>query len=509
MRVFPLLLSSCLLSSICYAETYSQKDLNEELVTAANWQQLSPEYDALLYQAFNRANDTLTEAIRNTPAGKKPAIVADIDDTLLESAAYFSSLIGTHNTKSIERSLKWWTTHKSEALPGSVDLITKAKSLGVEIFYISGRFDSVKEATIKSLKEADFPVASTEHVLLQQPLNKTLSKEDKRQLIRDKGYHLIILLGDHLEDTGPTPKDHYTIKKQWVSEQQHHYGRDWFTLPNIIYGTWQDSVTQNYSKLSPEEAHQANLAALPTNWTHEAEDHSYAQQNIATAVWQHTSAEYDALTYQTYNLATDIIATQQKNNTQITIAIDVNGSLLRYQAEEVDNKNSQQLNKSQPSSGAKEFIQLANNTGAKIFYISELDATESEVIEKLSTLGLPDISKETIIAKEEFCPKKTFKCDISLARRLIKESNQNMKAREITLHISDSLEDFDFEQDSINQKPLNEQIKTRLGREYLLIPNPLDQKRMAHIYSAYSANYRKMSGEQQSKARRELAKDWN
>ena len=94
-----------LLSAMATLSTaYDQKDLNEEMVIAANWQQLSGEYDAYLYQTFNSALERLKQALPHVPKDKKPAIVTDIDETLLSGSRYFSSLVGTQNDRSIERS---------------------------------------------------------------------------------------------------------------------------------------------------------------------------------------------------------------------------------------------------------------------------------------------------------------------------------------------------------------------------------------------------------------------
>ena len=85
------------------AVTYTQADLNNEVVLAANWMQHSAEYRALVYQAFNIATDQLEEKLGQIPKSKKPALIVDIDDTLVEGTVFRSSMIGTNDTFSIER----------------------------------------------------------------------------------------------------------------------------------------------------------------------------------------------------------------------------------------------------------------------------------------------------------------------------------------------------------------------------------------------------------------------
>ena len=122
-RTAAALLLYIILSSLCgsaQSREYSQKDLNEEIVIAGNWQQNAPEYDALLYQVFNIARQNLPAALQKAPEGKKLAIVTDIDDTLIDGTIYFTSLQGTDQARNTERSIKWWKSQPTYALPGTV-----------------------------------------------------------------------------------------------------------------------------------------------------------------------------------------------------------------------------------------------------------------------------------------------------------------------------------------------------------------------------------------------------
>ena len=120
-----------LLVFLCYSlcclaqerKTYSQKDLNNESVIAANWMQHAPEYQAMVYQGFNIAADHLPQRIKAVPKDKKPAIIVDIDDTLLKGTPFFSSMINSNDTLTVEGSRRWWhaCADLQSALPGAVD----------------------------------------------------------------------------------------------------------------------------------------------------------------------------------------------------------------------------------------------------------------------------------------------------------------------------------------------------------------------------------------------------
>ncbi|USE39092.1 hypothetical protein [Endozoicomonas sp. SCSIO W0465] len=77
-KVLPLLFIAPLLSAQSFlASSFEQKDLNNEIIIAANWQQHSGEYSAYFYQSFNSATDQIEAILQSTPEGKKPAIITD------------------------------------------------------------------------------------------------------------------------------------------------------------------------------------------------------------------------------------------------------------------------------------------------------------------------------------------------------------------------------------------------------------------------------------------------
>ena len=81
---------------------YGHQGMNDGGVIAANWQQYSGEYAAYLYQSFNGATDQLRGQIAAIPPGKKPAIITDIDDTLIPGTHYFASMVDADEAKNPE-----------------------------------------------------------------------------------------------------------------------------------------------------------------------------------------------------------------------------------------------------------------------------------------------------------------------------------------------------------------------------------------------------------------------
>ncbi|MRI34496.1 hypothetical protein EOPP23_16030 [Endozoicomonas sp. OPT23] len=514
-----------------YQSNYTQKDQNEERVIASLWQQQSPEFTALVYQTYNFASDSLPELLQGVPKNKKPAIVIDIDDTVLRSADYFSNLIDTNDNKNIHRSMAWWSNRTMPALPGAKNFLQQAHNAGVEIFYISGRFNQVKKATLKNLKAMGFPDSNEDHLLFQSAENDTLSKEGKRASIRDKGFHIVMLIGDQLEDLGPATNSSLPQKRHWLYNNQNHLGKNWFYIPNLIYGSWETTVNGNLTRPTREEQHSARLAALNNSYYPDIRESLYAQQSTSAFLWQHASAEADASALQTFNKVDQV--TSKVDRTQVSnpaITITLNGSVLEYMPATPspdDNPDdhyqwfSRLFDNSNLIAGAYEALTNAKNQGYDIFYIADetlssmggSDAKEKRQLlaEKLEELGLPDHDDRHIFLASDHCPSGKETCPVEYKTKTLSSGEHDAKKYTLVLQIGNLLKDFELSLDDENNKIVDSQ-KELFGRQLFLIPCPL------HHDSLYQAAGQKLSNtdrkklstpefkKSQAKLRREIAK---
>src|SRR5947209_1388485 len=100
------------------------------------WMQVSAEYRACCYQAYNLARRRLTEKVQHVPPGgwaKPPAVVLDLDETVLDNGEFQSRLI--HNGLGYDQAT-WddWETNdyaRVRLVPGAKGFIDEAKRLGV------------------------------------------------------------------------------------------------------------------------------------------------------------------------------------------------------------------------------------------------------------------------------------------------------------------------------------------------------------------------------------------
>src|SRR6185295_16794996 len=100
---------------------------------------------------------------RRAPAVQKPAIVLDIDETSLSNwPAYkvngWGRVVGGDcNLEQGPCGLRaWQALGRSKALEPTLALATRARALGVAVFFISGRPPGLRDATERNLREQGY-----------------------------------------------------------------------------------------------------------------------------------------------------------------------------------------------------------------------------------------------------------------------------------------------------------------------------------------------------------------
>ena len=524
-----------LLAASAVAPAFDLQDLHEETVIAANWQQLSGEYDAYLYQTFNSAHSQLEEALKKVPKGKKPAIVTDIDDTLIDGTLYFTSLVGTNDIRSVQRSRYWWNHQTVEALPGAVEFFQYAHKQDIAIFYISGRFNDVKSVTYDNLSKQGFPVSSKEHILLQSADNTTRSKEIQRQSIENKGYHIIMLMGDQLDDLAEVTPKLTQGKKDWVHRNQNLFGEKWFIFPNTVYGSWESAIAPDYKSMLPIQKHQARIDSLyyKTNYLNTS-DPTYASHLLLADVWRQ-SADYQAAAYQAFNQAGRVLQQREGENIKNpAIVVDIDGTILDYipmysspmHKDSIrDNRYAlwflKEMEHARPIPGALEFLNSASNQGYEIFYVSARPQNtgrpgkdndiEIATVNKLARHGFPQANAEHVMLRNEYCPATQIPCGKEFKRTAITSGKVNGTRYQITMLVGDLLTDFDFPEQELPpfEKSTVKNSHSLFGNKYIIIPNTVSTSWMRYTYSKEAGrNYSELTQQEQAQIRRRLVRDW-
>ncbi|HAH58309.1 MAG TPA: 5'-nucleotidase, lipoprotein e(P4) family [Bacteroidales bacterium] len=222
--------------TIVVTDTLLQQKLrNEHMVLATLYHQRAAEYRALCYQAFNIGKLMLDKDLADAEIEKHRIVVLDVDETVLDNSPFQAKSI-LESTSYPTYWIEWCELATAAPLPGAIDFLNYARKNGVSVFYVTNRNEALKEVTIKNLKEAGFPHADEEHVIMR---TAEASKEGRRQVLLKK-YHISLFFGDNLNDFAETFEGKSSSNRfQAVDDNKENFGKRFIVLPNAMYGDWE------------------------------------------------------------------------------------------------------------------------------------------------------------------------------------------------------------------------------------------------------------------------------
>ena len=243
---------------------YALKDLNEQSVLALVWMQASAEYRELCYQAYNLADMLVDKAISAAKPGDKPlAIIADLDETLLDNSAYDAGFIGRNDAFSGKTWTQWEPAAQAAAMPGAADFLNDVQKKHVEIFYVTNRDQAGQEGTIGNLQALGYPFADARHVLVT---TGSSDKQGRFDLVA-KDHSIAVYMGDNANDL-PIGTWHKAMKDRnaIVDQNRSRFGTLFVALPNPSYGDWEGALANGYFGLTPQGKNEARKSVLKA-WT--------------------------------------------------------------------------------------------------------------------------------------------------------------------------------------------------------------------------------------------------
>jgi 5'-nucleotidase (lipoprotein e(P4) family) len=241
---------------------FTAQDLNEQTVMALAWVQTSAEYRELCYQTFNLAGMLVDKAVASAQNGEKAlAVIADLDETLLDNSAYDAGLIGRNASYSGKTWTEWELAAQARAIPGAVEFMTAAARRGVEIFYVTNRDQAGLRGTIENLEALGFPFADVKHILVSAG---TSDKQPRFDAIA-KDYDVVLYMGDNANDMpiasyGKNMADRNAL----VDRNREKYGSRFIVLPNPVYGDWEPALAPGYWGLTPKGKDEARRSHFYT-----------------------------------------------------------------------------------------------------------------------------------------------------------------------------------------------------------------------------------------------------
>ena len=268
------LLNSLITTEIIFADNAKKdiSDLKEQNIMSVLYQQTAAERLAGSLQTFRSAKQALDNALADSSwsalpgqdvQGKRPAIIVDVDETVLDNTAYEARMI-LDGTKYPEGWINWGKEAVATEVPGAKDFLNYAASKGVTIFYVTNRVIELKESTKKNLTKLDIPWdQGIDTVLMRGQDNWDSNKGPRRDLIGEK-YRVLLMVGDNLGDFVDAKDNNLSPeqRKEIVRAYSDYWGVKWFMIQNIAYGDWEGALYNFDYSLSPDEVNNARLENL-------------------------------------------------------------------------------------------------------------------------------------------------------------------------------------------------------------------------------------------------------
>ncbi len=243
MKFIPFFAVVLFLFSSCHTKTVPSTDIreirkiNDYQVMADLYNYYSAEYKALAYQAYNLASARLDQVRAKKPGARNLAVVVDIDETLLDNSPYQARMVQL-NASYDSCWNTWCNLASARAVPGSVEFLDHADSLGFNIFYVSNRKNAyVRKGTMENLNKLGFPQLDDQHIYLRE---KDSDKEPRRIKISEK-YEIVLLVGDNIADFYEDTNI-FGERDSLVTARKNEFGRKFIVLPNAMYGNWPASI---------------------------------------------------------------------------------------------------------------------------------------------------------------------------------------------------------------------------------------------------------------------------
>lgn len=248
-------------------------------LNAVLWMQDSAEYGAVCETIYRAATAQLDAALAdktrdalvpeergNAAEGLPPAVVMDVDETVLDNSPYQARLIANGKEYDDVSWAAWVAEKKAQPLPGVVAFAQAAAARGITVLYLSNRDEHLQAATIANLRAVGLPVKDDSVFLglgtVVKDCEQNGSEKNCRRRLAGQEYRVLMQFGDQLGDfvqvLANTPRD----RGQLAGKYRDWFGQRWWMLPNPSYGSWEPAVFNNDRAMPPAKRRAAKRAAL-------------------------------------------------------------------------------------------------------------------------------------------------------------------------------------------------------------------------------------------------------
>lgn len=237
----------------------------DDRLGALLWARTSAEYLVFAESTYRAASRALVRALADRResaaieqvgdfADLPPAVVVDVDETVLDNSRYEASTIlaGVRYEKSTWKA--WVEQASAPPIPGALEFARQAAAQGVTIYYVTNRDAEEEPATRRNLLAAGFPLEEAfDTVLMRGERPSYASNKTSRRAEIATTHRILLLVGDDLNDfvegAFAAPAERTAVARANADR----WGQSWFLLPNPDYGSWERALYGNERGLADEE----------------------------------------------------------------------------------------------------------------------------------------------------------------------------------------------------------------------------------------------------------------
>ena len=232
-------------------------------LNAVAWAQTAIEHDLIYREVYAQASEKLLRALKdrawdalpkgertNALKGLKPAVILDIDETVLDNSPYQARLVKQGGDFNEFTWAQWCREKAAKPLPGALEFTRLAAKHGVTVFYLSNRAQDLNDPTLENLRDAGFPIAADEPVFLGlgtvvEGCEQLGSEKGCRRTLIGRKHRVLLQMGDQIGDFVDVLANTQDGRRAAIAPYLAWIGERWFVLPNPTYGSWEPALFNN------------------------------------------------------------------------------------------------------------------------------------------------------------------------------------------------------------------------------------------------------------------------
>jgi acid phosphatase len=229
------------------AVVWQQTAIERELIDLQTWRAAT----AVLDRALAAPDwDALTREDRDVPAlGLPPAVVVDVDETVLDNMAYEARLVRDRAQYDEFGWAQWAREEKATAVPGALEFAKAAQARGIVVYYISNRAEDLDGPTFDNLRRLGFPIANRSQFLglgtVLPGCEEVGTEKTCRRRLVGRSHRVLVQVGDQIVDMVTVLSNTRDGRRDAVAPYLGWLGERWFVLPNPTYGGWEPALFDN------------------------------------------------------------------------------------------------------------------------------------------------------------------------------------------------------------------------------------------------------------------------